>query len=126
MKARLDAFIAATAKILDMSLLKHNPEFETLLRRHRMHFIMANLARRDIAEAQKFGGRTVQRWRPSRRLRQNFAAKYHDFPDEFERVERPIAFSTLADEFSEVLQANAQALEDAADYVLRDFELRLR
>jgi hypothetical protein len=125
MKVKLDAFIAEIAKILDASLLEHDPDFETLWRPHRMHFIMACLARCDIARAEKFGGRKVRRWRPSRRLGRYFGAKRHGFPDELERIEAPIAISILADEFSEVLQANVEMVEDAADYVLRLFAIRL-
>jgi hypothetical protein len=124
-KVTLDAFIAEIAKMLDASILEHDPDFETLWRPHRMHLIMACLARCDIARAQKFGGRKVRRWRPSRRLGRCFGAKRHGFPDEVERIEAPIGISTLADEFSEVLQANAEIVEDAADYVLRLFEIRL-
>jgi hypothetical protein len=125
MQVKLDAFIAEIAKILDASILKHDPNFEALWRPHRMHFIMASLARCDIARAEKFGGRKVRRWRPSRRLGRYFGAKRHGFPDELERIEAPIAISTLADEFSEVLQANAEMVEDAADYVLHLFAIRL-
>jgi hypothetical protein len=121
MKVRLDAVIAEIAKILDASLLKHEPDFEALWRPHRMHFIMACLARCDIARAEKFGGRKVRRWRPSRRLGRHFGAKRHAFPDELERIERPIGISTLADEFEELLQAGGELVEDAADYVLHLF-----
>ena len=124
MKVTLDAFIAEIAKILDASLLEHNPDFETLWRPHRMHIIVACLARCDIARAEESVGRKV-RWRPSRRLRREFCAKHHGFPDELERIEAPIGTSTLADEFSEVLQANAETVEDVADFVLRIFEIRL-
>jgi hypothetical protein len=62
MKVKLDAFIAEIAKILDASLLKHDPDFESLWRPHRMHFIMACLARCDIAKAEKYGRRKVRRW----------------------------------------------------------------
>jgi hypothetical protein len=123
-KVKLDAFIAELAKILDDSLLEYNPDFVTLWRPHRMHVILACLARCDIAGAEEFVGRKV-RWRPSRRLRRNFAAKHHEFPDVLERIEAPIGTSTLADELSEVLQANAETVEDTADFVLRIFEIRL-
>lgn len=125
MKVKLDAFVAEIARILDASLLKHNPDFDTLFRPHRLHIIMACLARCDIAGGQKFGGRKVRRWRPSRRLGRYFGAKRHGFPDELERIEAPIAISTLADEFSEVLRANGEMVEDAADYALYIFAHRL-
>jgi hypothetical protein len=119
---KLDAFIAEIAKIIDASLLEHDPDFETLWRPHRMHIIMACLARCDIARTQKLDG--GRRWRATRRWRRNVAAKYHGSPDELERIEAPIGNSTLADKFSKVLRTNAEAVEDVADFVLRIFEIR--
>jgi hypothetical protein len=123
-RVKLDAFIAEIAEMLDASLLGYNPDFETLWRPHRLHIILACLALRDIAQAEELGGHKV-RWRPSRRLRQEFSIWHHGLPYEFERIQPPIGSSTLADEFSEVLRANAAAVKEVADYVVRVFELRL-
>jgi hypothetical protein len=125
MKVRIDAVIAEIARTLDVNLLKHDSNFATLPRPQRMHFIFRSLACCDIAKAEKFGGRKVRRWRPSRRLGRNFGVKWHGLPDELERIERPVAISTLADEFEELLQASGELAEDVADYVLRLLAIRL-
>jgi len=123
MKVKLDALIAEIAGTLDVNLLRQDPNFATLPRPQRMHFIVACLERCDIARAEKAGGRRVLRWQPSRRLDGYFGVKCHGIPDELERIETPIAISTLADEFSEVLQANGETVEEAASYVLRLFAM---
>jgi hypothetical protein len=79
-----------------------------------MHFIAACLARCDIAIGEKRGGRKVRRWRPSRRLEGCFGVKRHGIPDELERIEAPIAISTLADELSELLQASGETIDEVA------------
>ena len=38
-------------------------------------------------------------------------------------IEAPIAISTLADEFSEILQANGKVVEEVTSYVLRLFAM---
>ena len=121
MKVKLDAIIAEIAETLDTNLLRHDPNFAALPRFHRMHFLMACLARCDIAKAEKWSGGRVRRWRPSRSLEINLGVKKHGIRDELERIEAPIAFSTLADEFSEVLRTNREAVEEVAAYVLRRF-----
>jgi hypothetical protein len=123
MKVRVDAVIAEIARTLDVNLLRQDPNFEALPRFQRMHFIMAALVRGDIASGEKPGGRKVLRWRPSRRLESCFGVKRHGIPEELERIEAPIAISTLADEFSEVLQANGEMIEEVASYVLRLFAM---
>jgi hypothetical protein len=123
-EVKLNAFIAEIAKILDASLLDHNPDFETLWRPHRLHIILACLARCDIAQVEELVERKV-RWRPSRRLRQKFCIWQHGLPYELERIQPPIGRSTLADEFSKVLRTNTEAVKEVADYVVRAFELRL-
>jgi hypothetical protein len=121
MKVRVDAIVAETATILDVSLLRHDPEFADLPRYNRMHLIMTCLARRKIARAEKFGGRKVRCWRPSRHLENNIGARGHGIPGELERIEAPIVISTLADDFSELLQANGQIIDEVASYVVRRF-----
>jgi hypothetical protein len=123
MKTRLDALIAEIAQILDVNLLRHDPELATLPRSQRLHFIMVRLLSLDIARAEKSGGRKVQRWRPSRRLESNYGVKQHGIPDEFERIEAPIAISTLAEKFAELLLSNNGAVEEVASYVLRRFAM---
>ena len=124
MKVKLNAFIAEITKMLDASLLDYNPDFETLWRPHRLHIILACLAQCDIAQVEELVGRKV-RWRPSRRLRQEFCIWHHGLPYEFERIQPPIGSSTLADEFSGLLRANGKAVKEVADYVVRAFEIRL-
>jgi hypothetical protein len=121
MKIRLDAVIAEIARNIDLNLLMQYPDFAELPRFHRMHFIVRSLASCDIARGEKYGGRKVRRWRPSRRLEGNLGVKGHGIPDELERIEAPIGISTLADEFEEVLQANGDAVGEVAPYVLRLF-----
>jgi hypothetical protein len=121
MNVRLDTIITEIAAILDFSLLRHDPEFDDLPRFNRMHLIMACLARRNIARAEKFGGRKVRCWRPSRHLENNFGVKGHGIPDEVQRIEAPIVISTLADDFSELLEANGETIDEVASYVLRLF-----
>lgn len=121
MNVRLDALIAEIARILDASLLRHDAEFAKLTRAQRMHFITRSLAARDIARGEKYGSRKVRRWRPSRHLESSFGAKDHGIPDEIERIEPPIAFSTLVDEFSELLDVSDEPINRVTDYVVRLF-----
>jgi hypothetical protein len=121
MNVRLDALIAEIARTLDVSLLRHDPRFATLPRPQRMHLIVRTLARCDIARGEKYGGREVRRWRPSRRLERNLGVKGHGIPDEIERIEAPIAISTLVDELSDLLKENGEAIDEVTHYVLRLF-----
>jgi hypothetical protein len=84
-----------------------------------MHLIVRTLARCDIARGEKYGGRKVRRWRPSRRLERNLGVKGHGIPDEIERIEAPIAISTLVDELSDLLKENGEAIDEVTHYVLR-------
>src|SRR5437867_4442705 len=95
MNVRLDAVIAEIARILDASLLRHDAGFADLPRSQRMHFIKRSLAARDISGGEKYGGRKVRFWQPSRRVQGNIGVKGHGIPDELERIEAPIALSTL-------------------------------
>ena len=115
MKVKLDAIVAEIAGALDFNLLEHAPNFATLPRFHRMHYI--------IARGEKLGGRKVLRWRLSHRLKNCIGVKPRGVPDELERIEAPIAISTLADEFSEILQANGKVVEEVTSYVLRLFAM---
>ena len=45
MKVKLDAIVAEIAGALDFNLLEHAPNFATLPRFHRMHYIMGALVR---------------------------------------------------------------------------------
>lgn len=121
MKVRIDAIVADIATILDVSLLRHDPELADLPRFQRLHLIMTCLAGRKIARAEKFGGRRARCWRPSLRLESNVGVKGHGIPDELERIEAPIVISTLADDFSELLQANGEAVDEVTFYVVRRF-----
>jgi hypothetical protein len=122
MKVRLDALIAEIARTLDVDLLRRDPNFVSLFRPHRMHYIVASLVRCDIARAEKYG-RRVLRWRPSPRLKNRIDVKSHGTQDKLERIERPVAISTLADEFAEFLQANDGMVEEVAFSVLRRFAM---
>lgn len=124
MDVKLDAIIAEIARTLDLSLLKHEPEFANLPRAQRMHFIARSLRARGIARGEKFGGRKVRRWRPSRYLKSHFGVKDHGIPDEIERIEAPAAFSTLVDEFSALLDFNDETINEVTDYVIRRFRMR--
>src|SRR5580704_7196697 len=104
MKIRLDAVIAEIAASIDAELLEHDSDFAALPRFNRLHFILRSLARCDLARAERSSGRKVIRWRPSHRLKDCVGLKPRGIPDEFERIEAPIAISTLADEFDEFLQ----------------------
>jgi hypothetical protein len=117
MKLRLDALIAEIVRSIDLNLLMHDPDFADLPLPQRMHFIVRTLGRCDIARGEKCG-RKVRRWRPSRRLEDHFGVKQHGIPDEVERIEAPVAISTLADEFSDLLEANDEMIDEAAHYVL--------
>lgn len=121
MNVRLDAIVTEIATILDFSLLRHDPEFADLPLFQRMHLIMTCLARRNIARAEKFGGRKVRCWRPSRHLEDNVGVKGHGIPDEVQRIDAPIVISTLADDFSELLQANGETVDEVASLVLHLF-----
>lgn len=67
------------------------------------------------------------RSQPSRRACEQIygigTARLRGIPEELERIEAPIAISILADEFSEVLQANGETVEEVASYVLRRFAM---
>jgi hypothetical protein len=119
MTVRLDAIIAEIARNIDLNLLMQYPDFAELPRFHRMHFIVRSLASCDIARGEKYGGRKVRRWRPSRRLEGNLGVKGHGIPDEIERIEAPIAISTLVDELSDLLKENGEAIDEVTHYVLR-------
>lgn len=121
MNVRLDALIAEIARILDASLLRHDPEFAMLTRAQRMHFITRSLAARDIARGEKYGGRKVKFWRPSRRVEGNIGVRGHGIPDKVERIEGRIGFSTLFDELSELLDVSDEPINRVTDYVVRLF-----
>lgn len=121
MDTKLDAIIAEIARTLDFSLLMHDPEFSTIPKPQRMHFITRCLAGHDIARGEKYGGRKVRRWRPSRQLEKSIGVKDHGIPDEIERIEAPVAISTLLEELSGLLDINEETINEATDYVLRLF-----
>jgi hypothetical protein len=122
MKVRIDAVMAEIARTLDYNLLNANPAFAKLPRFNRMHFIFRSLARCDIARAEK-PGRGVLRWRPSHSLKDVVGLTPRGIPNELERIDAPIAISTLADEFDEFLKANGEMVEEVASYVLRLFAM---
>ncbi|MDI3561721.1 hypothetical protein [Bradyrhizobium sp. Arg816] len=124
MDVKLDAIIAEIARTLDLSLRMQDPEFATIPKPQRMHFITRSLAGHDIARGEKYGGRKVRRWRPSRHLEKFAGVKNHGIPDEIERIEAPVAISTLVDEFYELLDINDEPINEVADYVLRLFGMR--
>jgi hypothetical protein len=119
MDVKLDAIIAEIARTLDLSLLIHDPEFAIIPKPQRMHFITRSLATRGIAKGEKYGGRKVRRWRQSRHLEKNFGVKDHGIPDEIERIEAPVAISTLVDEFSKLLDFNDEPINAVTNYVSR-------
>jgi len=119
MDVKLDAIIAEIARTLDLSLLMHDPEFAHLPKPQRLHFITRCLAGHDIARGEKYGGRKVRRWRPSRHLEKSVGVKNHGIPDEIERIEAPVAISTLVDEFSKLLDFNDEPINAVTDYVSR-------
>lgn len=119
MDVKLDAIIAEIARTLDLSLLMHDPEFAALPKPQRLHFITRSLATRGIAKGEKYGGRKVRRWRQWRHFEKNFGVKDHGIPDEIERIEAPIAISTLVDEFSKLLDFNDEPINAVTDYVSR-------
>jgi hypothetical protein len=119
MDVKLDAIIAEIARTLDLSLLIHDPEFEIIPKPQRMHFIMRCLEGHDIARGEKYGGRKVRRWRQSRNLEKSNGVKDHGIPDEIERIEAPVAVSTLVDEFSKLLDFNDEPINAVTDYVFR-------
>jgi hypothetical protein len=122
MKVRLDAVMAEIAGTIDAHLLEYDSNFASLPRFNRLHFIFRSLARCDIARPEKCG-RKVIRWRPSHRLKDYVGLKPRGIPDEFERIEAPRFFSTLADEFDEYLQTVSSPIEQTAFNVLRRFEM---
>ncbi|SCB46873.1 hypothetical protein GA0061098_101213 [Bradyrhizobium shewense] len=124
MDVKFDAIIAEIARTLDLSLLMHDPEFATLPKPQRMHFITRCLAGHDIARGEKYGGRKVRRWRPSRHLETSFGVQNHGVPDEIERIEAPVAISTLIEEFSKRLDLNGKVINEVIDHVLRLFRMR--
>ncbi|MGY4368440.1 hypothetical protein ACVW1A_004505 [Bradyrhizobium sp. LB1.3] len=119
MDVKLDAIIAEIARTLDLSLLLHDPEFADLPKPQRLHFITRSLATRGIAKGEKYGGRKVRRWRQSRHFEKNFGLKNHGIPDEIERIEAPVAISTLVDEFSKLLDFNDEPINAVTDYASR-------
>ncbi|TFW57600.1 hypothetical protein CT676_29405 [Bradyrhizobium sp. MOS001] len=121
MKVRVDAIVAEIANVLDISLLRHDPEYADLPRFNRMHLIMRCLARRGIARGEKCGGRKVRYWKPSRHLEIDVGVKGHGIPSELERIEAPVVFSTLADDLSEFLGANGEAVDEVASFVVHLF-----
>lgn len=121
MDVKLDAIIAEIARTLDLCLLIHDPEFEMIPKPQRMHFITRCLEGHDIARGEKYGGRKVRRWRPSRNFEKSIGVKDHGIPDEIERIEAPVAISSLVDDFSELLQANGETIDEVAAYVPRLF-----
>ncbi|WP_145984377.1 hypothetical protein [Bradyrhizobium nitroreducens] len=121
MKVRVDAIVAEIANVLDISLLRHNPEFADLPRSNRMHLIMSCMARRGIARGEKYGGRKVRYWKPSRHLDTDVGVKGHGIPSELERIEAPVVFSTLADDLSDFLGANGEAVDEVASFVVHLF-----
>jgi hypothetical protein len=123
MKVRVDAVMAEMAGTIDGNLLEYDSNFAALPRFNRLHFIFRSLARRDIAKAERSGGRKVIRWRPSHRLKDYVGLKPRGIPDEFERIEAPITISTLADEFEEILQTLDGPIEETAFGVLRCFAM---
>jgi hypothetical protein len=123
MKIRLDAVIADIAAHIDNEILEHHSEFAALPRFNRLHFILRSLARCDLARAERSSGRKVVRWRLSDRLKECVGLKPRGIPDEFERIERPITISTLADEFDEILRTLDNAIEETASAVLRRFAM---
>jgi hypothetical protein len=117
MDVKLDAIIAEIARTLDLCLLIHGPEFEMIPKPQRMHFITRSLATRGIAKGEKYGGRKVRRWRQSRHFeKKRFGVKDHGIPDEIERIEAPVAISTLVDEFSKLLDFNDEPINTVINY----------
>jgi hypothetical protein len=123
MKVKLDAVMAEIAGTIDANLLEYDSNFAALPRFNRLHFIFRSLARCDIARAERSGGRKVLRWRPSHRLKDYVGLNPRGIPDEFERIEAPIAISTLADEFETILQTVRESIEETAFGVLRRFAM---
>jgi hypothetical protein len=123
MEVKLDAIVAEIAANIDANLLEYDSNFAALPRFNRLHFIFRSLASCDIARAEKSGRRKVIRWRPSHRLKDYVGLKPRGIPDEFERIEAPIAISTLADEFEEILQTVRGPIEETAFGVLRRFAM---
>lgn len=123
MKVKLDAVMAEMAATIDANLLEYDSNFAALPRFNRLHFIFRSLERCDMARAEKSGGRKVTRWRPSHRLKNCVGLRPRGIPDEFERIEAPMAISTLADEFEEILQTVRGPIEETAFGVLRRFAM---
>jgi len=117
MDVKLDAIIAEIARTLDLSLLMHDPEFADIPKPQRMHFITRCLEGHDIARSEKYGGRKVRRWRLSRNFEKSIGVKDHEVPDEIERIEAPVAVSTLVDEFSKLLNFNDEPINAVTNYV---------
>ncbi|MCK1301951.1 hypothetical protein IVB33_10995 [Bradyrhizobium sp. 24] len=92
------------------------PEFAALPKPQRMHFVTRCLAGHGITRGEKYGGRKVRRWRQSRHFERNFGVKDHGIPDEIERIEAPIAISTLVDEFSKLLDFNDEPINTVINY----------
>ena len=96
MKVGLDALVAEIARCIDWNLLEWDPKFDALSRPHRMHLILANLVREDVARAEKSDGGVGVRWRPSHRLDSYFGVKRHGIADEYEDAETPVCIPKLA------------------------------
>ncbi len=121
MKVGLDALVAEIDRSLDWNLLEWDPKFGALSRSQRMHLILANLVREDVARTDKLDGGILVRWQPSRRLESYFGVTRHGIPDEFENVDASPAISAIADEFYKVLQANGDGVETHTVFVISCF-----
>lgn len=121
MQARMDALVAEIARTVDFKLLSRDPDFADLWQPNRTHLLLTFLKRCDVARTEKWTGSVL--WLPSRNLERKFGVKGHVIPDEVERTERPIGFDTLADNFSEALQANRDLVDEATAHVVRRFAM---
>src|SRR5436190_978537 len=117
MKVRLDAVVAEIVKSLDSKLIAHELEFKKMWRPVRIRLILIALRGWDIAQAERSSG--LQCWRPSLRLQSYSGGKGHGMRNQFERIESPPGFSTLTEEFVEVLDANRTVIEKLARRVIR-------
>src|SRR4051812_40081524 len=117
MKVKLDAVVAGIVQLLDSELVALESEFKKMWRPVRIRLILIALRGWDIAQTEKSNG--LQCWRPSLRLQSYSGGKGHGMRDQFERIESPPCFSTLTDEFVEVLNANRTIVEKLARRVIR-------
>jgi hypothetical protein len=121
MIAKLDGLVAEIVRAFDSDYLLDDDNLKTLWQPNRTHFILAALVRCDLARVEKSGD--MRRWRPSRRLEKLPGVKRHGIADEIERVEAPIAISTLADDVDAFLRANHDVVEDVAFCVVRHVQM---